>query len=135
MNKKNLCIIASIIIGISGFFPYVSVSIFGFKVSKSLIEGGDGYFLIALALIALICSIKEKYIAAGISGIVSLILFFFENSTLNESLDDEYARSLIQNEAGYYLLVCGSLALIAFAFLARSEKRKREASQPADMGV
>lgn len=131
MSKKNLCIIASVVIAISAFLPFASVSFLGSKVSKSLIDGGDGYFVLAIALIALICSLNEKYIPTVISGAISLVLFIVENKSFTSSLeDDDLLRALIQNEAGYYMLLIGSIALMVFAFMANTEKSKAKAEEP-----
>ncbi len=132
MTKKNLCIIASLVIGLSAFLPYLSVSFFGASMSKSLLDGGDGYIVIAIAVIALICCFTEKYIPAVIMGLASLGLFFVENNNITTSLNSSttdktsaaLVKSMIQNGAGYYCLLIGSVALILFAILAYKEKRE-----------
>lgn len=129
MSKKNLCIISSLVIGLSAFLPYFSISLFGASLSKSLLDGGDGYFVIAIAVIALICSFIEKYIPAVIMGVASLGLFFLENNSVSSALNtgdstsSAIAKSMIQNSAGYYCLLIGSIALIIFGILAYSEKK------------
>ena len=132
MSKKNLCVFASLVVGISAFLPYLSVSFFGSSLSKSLIDGGDGYIVIVIAVIALICSFAEKYIPAIIMGVASLGLFFLENSNVSASLNTgnststAIAKSMIQNNAGYYCLLIGSVALILFGILARKEKKAEQ---------
>ena len=130
MTKKNLCIFASLAIGLSAFLPYISVSFLGSSMSKSLMDGGDGYFLIAIAVIAIICCSSEKYIPAVIMGLASFALFFVENNSITTSLKSAdrtsaaLVKSMIQNSAGYYCLLIGSVALILFAILAYKEKRE-----------
>ncbi len=129
MSKKNLCVISSLVIGISAFLPYLTVSFFGSTLSKSLLDGGDGYVVIVIAAIALICSFAKKYIPAVIMGVASIGLFFLENhnvaSNLNtgDSMSSAIAKSMIQNSAGYYCLLIGSIALILFGVLAYKEKK------------
>ena len=132
MSKKNLCVISSLVVGISAFLPYLSVSLFGSSLSKSLIDGGDGYIVIIIAAIALISSFSEKYIPTFIMGIASLGLFFLENnhvaSNLNtvDSRTSAIAKSMLQNSAGYYCLLIGSIALIIFGVLAYKEKKAEQ---------
>lgn len=132
MSKKNLCIISSLVIGISALLPYLSLTLLGASLSKSLLDGGDGYFVIAIAVVALFCSLKEKYIPAIIMGAASLGLFFLENNNVasnlktGNSMSSAIARSMIQNSAGYYCLLAGSIALIVFGILAFREKHTEQ---------
>ena len=132
MSKKNLCVISSLVVGISAFLPYLSVSFFGSSLSKSLLDGGDGYIVIIIAAIALICSFAEKYIPAVIMGVASLGLFFLENSNVasnlntGDSMSSALAKSMIQNSAGYYCLLIGSVALILFGVLANKDKKAEQ---------
>jgi hypothetical protein len=116
-SKLNIYgLIASIVIILSTFLPFISVSFFGTKASKSLIDG-DGVFFIIIAAVGILFSILGKNIIVTIAGILSTILFFIENSSMTSSLDSddtwgELAKSLIQKEFGYYLLAIGSIGLI-----------------------
>lgn len=129
MSKKNLCLFASVLVGISAFLPYISVSFLGSSLSKSLFDGGDGIFIIIIAAIALICSLSEKYVPVILMGAASFVLFFVENSSVTSSLSKAdrasaaIAKSMIQNGAGYYCLLIGSIALILFGYLANNEKK------------
>lgn len=129
MSKKNLCLFASVLVGISAFLPYISVSFLGSSLSKSLFDGGDGIIIIIIAVIALICSFSEKYIPVILMGAASLCLFFVENNSVTLSLSKvdqasaAIAKSMIQNGAGYYCLLIGSIALILFGILANNEKK------------
>ena len=129
MSKKNLCLLASVIVGISAFLPYISVSFLGSSLSKSLFDGGDGIIIIIIAVIALICSFSEKYIPVILMGAASLGLFFVENNSVTSSLSKvdqasaAIAKSMIQNGTGYYCLLIGSIALILFGILANNEKK------------
>ncbi len=129
MSKKNLCLFASVLVGISAFLPYISVSFLGSSLSKSLFDGGDGIFIIIIAVIALICSLSEKYVPVIFMGAASFVLFFVENSSVTSSLSKvdrasaAIAKSMIQNGAGYYCLLIGSIALILFGYLTNNEKK------------
>ena len=131
MTKKNICIIACIIIAVSAFLPYLSASFLGASLSKSLIDGGDGIFVIIIAAIALLCTFKEKYVPVIVCGAASLALFFLENTNIENNMRgaNDFARAMLQKGTGYYLLLGGSIALIVFAFMARSEKAQQNGTQ------
>ena len=120
LGWKTLCVIACLIIGVSAFLPYFSVSGFGITVSKSLKDGNGWIFALVIAAAALILSILEKYLPVVFLGAGALALFFVENNSITTNLGkeiDALARSLIQNSAGYYGLLAGSIALIVFSVL------------------
>ncbi len=125
-TKKILCIISSALIGISAVLPYVSVSFLGTTMSKSLLDVGDGYFLIGIALVGIICAIKRANILTTLAGVAALALFFLENSTISKNLDsgNEFARQMLQHGTGYYCLVIGAVALIASAVLIHSDDKQ-----------
>ena len=108
--------------------PFVSVSVFGTKASKSLIEG-DGVLFIIIAAVGIIFSILGKNIIVTIVGVLSTILILAENSiiTSNLSSDDtlvEIAKSLFQKEIGYYLLFIGSICLLIAGIVGIVQKHK-----------
>ena len=135
MSKKNLCVLAAVLIAISAFLPYLSVSVLGSTLSKSLIDGGDGIILLVIAVIAIFCAVKEKYVVSLIMGAISVVMFFVENSSVQSSLNSStsgnalassLARSMIQNGIGYYLLIIGAVALIVFSFMGMQENKTKK---------
>ena len=120
MKIKILCIIACLVIGVSAFLPYFSVSGLGITVSKSLKDSNDWIYILIIAGAAFIFSILGKYLPVIFLGMASLGMFFIENNSITTNLGkeiDALARSLIQNNMGYYFLLVGSIALIIFAVL------------------
>ena len=120
MKIKILCIIACLVIGVSAFLPYFSVSGLGITVSKSLKDSNDWIYILIIAGAAFIFSVLGKYLPVVFLGMASLAMFFIENNSITTNLGkeiDALARSLIQNNMGYYFLLVGSIALIIFAVL------------------
>ena len=120
MKIKILCIIACLVIGVSAFLPYFSVSGLGITVSKSLKDSNDWIYILIIAGAALVLSIIGKYLPVVFLGMASLAMFFIENNSITTNLGkeiDALARSLIQNSMGYYFLLVGSIALIIFGVL------------------
>lgn len=123
---KTLCIIACLVIGISAFLPYFSISGLGVTVSKSLKDGNSWIFVIIIASAALILSILGKYLPVVFLGMASFVLFFVENNSITTNLGkeiDALARVLIHNNLGYYCLLIGSISLIVFAVLGLAKMR------------
>lgn len=106
------------------FFPYLSVSFLGTAVSKSLIDGGDGYIILGIAVIGLICSTCGKYIPSIIVGVVSFVFFILENNTVSANMGEanEMAKAMLQKGAGYYMLVIGSILLVVFSIMGLCDK-------------
>ena len=125
-SLKILCIIASMIICVSAFLPYFSVSGLGVTVSKSLRDGNDWIIIVIISAAALVFSVLGKYLLVVFLGMASLVMFFIENNSVTTNLGkeiDALARSLIQNSMGYYCLLVGSIALIIFAVLGLTAKK------------
>ena len=100
MKIKILCIIACLVIGVSAFLPYFSVSGLGITVSKSLKDSNDWIYILIIAGAALVFSIIGKYLPVVFLGMASLVMFFIENNSITTNLGkeiDALARSLIQN--------------------------------------
>ena len=129
MKIKILCIIACLVIGVSAFLPYFSVSGLGITVSKSLKDSNDWIYIVIIAGAAFIFSILGKYLPVIFLGMASLGMFFIENNSITTNLGkeiDALARSLIQNNIGYYFLLVGSIALIIFAVLGLAGIRRKK---------
>ena len=123
---KILCVIACLVIGLSVTLPYFSVSGLGLTVSKSLMDGSYGIFVLIVAGAALVLSVLGQYLFTALLGLVSLGLFFLQNGSVTTNLGkeiDALARSMIQNGYGYYFLVVGSVALIVFSVLGLAAKK------------
>ena len=130
ISKKALCIIACLIIGISNFFPFLQASFFGTTIAKSLADGGDGYIILVIAVIALIFSACGKYIPSIILGVISFGFFILENANVSSNLGEGsgYARAMLQNGLGYYLLLIGSILLVVFSVMGLVDKKKEKAT-------
>ncbi len=106
--------------------PYFSVSALGVTVSKSMMDGNDGIYVLIITVAALVFSVLGKFAPVIILGLGSFGLFFLENNSVTTNLGkevDAITRALIQKGLGYYFLLIGSIALIIFAVLGLIEKK------------
>ncbi len=112
---KIFGVIEGIILLLSSFFPYISVTVFGVRVGKSMLEGGDGYIVIGFAIAAIIFAIVGKNEGVISFGVLSLGLLIFEEIYMKKNIDPEWyelAAALLRRGAGYYFLLIGSMGLI-----------------------
>ena len=122
---KILCVAACLVIALSVTLPYFSVSGLGVTVSKSLMDGDYGIFVLIVAGVALVLSVLGQYVFTALLGLVSLGLFFLQNNSVTTNLGkqaDALARSFLQHGYGYYFLLAGSVALMVFSLLAQMVK-------------
>lgn len=132
-SKMNMIgIIAGAVVALATFLPFVSVSVFGTSISQSLMDGGDGIIYLIVAAVAIVCAALGFNIVVIITGMISLILFFIENSSLKDVTSDSYlgelASSLIQKGAGYYLILIGSIALIVAGVMGIMQKKRKNSN-------
>ena len=128
-SKMNIYgIIASALILLSVFLPFVSVDFFGTKMSVSLLDGSDGILFIIIAIVGAVVSVLGKNIIVIITGAVSTLFFFIENANL--SGDDDYyselASSMLQKGPGYFFLLIGSLGLLIAGIVVFVQKKNNK---------
>ena len=117
---KVLCVCACLVIGISVILPYFFVSGLGVTISKSMMDGNDGVYVLIIAAVALILSVLGKFAPMIFLGMASFGMIFLENNSITTNLGreiDALARAMIQKGLGYYCLLGGSIGLIVFAVL------------------
>ena len=123
---KALCICSCILIGVSAFLPYFSVSGLGVTVSKCMMDGNEGIFVLIIAAVALAFAFGSKFAPTVFLGMASLGMVFVENNSVTTYLGreiDALARALLQKGLGYYCLLAGAIALIFFSVLGLTTKK------------
>lgn len=108
-------IIAGVLVVLSTFLPYASVSMFGFSQSVSLIDGGDGFIFIATAAVAIVGVLINKRILTLIGGIVTAFLALFELVNMNSELGD--LAGMVDKGFGFYLSILASIVLAVLGVL------------------
>lgn len=117
-NGVILGIIASALIVLSMFLPFVSISFFGYTQSISLSSNGsDWLFFVALALACLLCTITKKWIPHLIFSIIVIIFIFMEMNTITDS---EISNMVVMG-IGFYVLIIGAICNIVSPILTKIE--------------
>jgi hypothetical protein len=111
LEKFNIyAIVCAAILAFSTLLPFASVSFLGMSVNKSLMDGGDGWFFLVVAVIVVVLSLKNINIGVIVMGVISIILMIVEMNSFGD-IDSEYA-DLVSKGAGYYLMILGSIGVL-----------------------
>ena len=116
MNRKTVSIsgAAAVILGV--FCPLFTAPFVG-SISYASQMQGEGFFMAGLAVVALLFSLADKYLASLIAGLLVLtdIVWTFVNyQTIRES---NGLGALISPSFGFAVLILGAVALVISFFL------------------
>ena len=116
---KLLCILACGLIGLSVVVPFISASPVDVTISRNLMEGGHGTIVLMIAGVGLVSSLFGRFFLSALSGVAAFVMFFVEKGAVRDILGIKEVDALInlvtQNGTGYYLLLVGAIALVAFS--------------------
>ena len=121
--KKIISLVGSALLILCAFLPYATVDFMGMSESTSLIEGGDGYFFIILAAIALVFVLLNKKIPVLIASILALALMIFEVVDYADKIGGSGLDSYINKGAGYFLMIAGAVVLFIGAIIGMIKKQ------------
>ena len=124
---KILCIAACVVIGLSVTLPYFSVSGLGVTISKSLMDGNYGIFVLIVAGIALVLSVLGQYMFTAFAALACVVLAILQNQSLTVDFSkvvEGVIKYMVDHGLGYYFLLAGSAALAVFSVIALEMKRK-----------
>ena len=123
-----ITLISAVVIVVSVFLPFASASAFGISISASLIDGGDGWILLVLAVITGVLAYLKKHVPALVLAVISLALVLFE-MVHSSSVISEYGSLGV----GAWLLLLASVAMLVGTVLTfLNEKNKAAKSGPND---
>lgn len=119
---------------ISVFLPFLSVSLFGFKESMSLFkDGDDGVIFLVAAIVVIVFSLLRVDVLNIILTLIQGGFAVFEIANANQELGDlgDYS-SMVNYEAGYYLLLIGGIvafvgAIVGFVLRIKAKKEFNQA--------
>ena len=118
---KLLCVLACGVIGLSVVVPFISASPFDVTISKNLMDGGRGTVILGIAGAALVFSLLGWFFFSALAGVAAFVMFFVEKGSITDILGikevDALVKLVTQNGTGYYLLLVGSIALVAFSIV------------------
>lgn len=126
MKKANyMGLAAAALLGVSAFLPWVTLSFLTFSDTTTGIEGGDGWLVLSLAIVAgLLHAVAPKW--AFIPGGLALLLGLYEIYDLYSATDN---RAAMENKGlqvelgiGMYLLFLSSVGVILISI---TQWRKR----------
>ncbi len=116
-------IICAIVLGIATVLPYAKASAYGFSQSKSLLDGGDGWFFLIAALGAIAFAITDKNIGVIVMGGIAVALMVFEVKDFADKTSSGYG-AFIDKSVGYYLMIIASIGIVVSGIVKISMKKK-----------
>ena len=123
--KPNVIgLIASVAIGMSVFFPFISTVSHDVIQENSLIDGVDGVIFLIVAAAGLLFSAFGRNIAVLATGTFAMIGFFIDALALKRDLQQLLPTSA-QKGSGYFLLAAGA-AVLLFAGAVGTFMKKKE---------
>lgn len=106
-------VLSAIFYGISIFFPYISISVFGATNSASLWDGeSDKYIIIGITLIAILFACNKKPIASIVIGVLAIATSIIEMNSIRDAVQDGY-ENLVEYGFGYYSMILGAIGILA----------------------
>jgi hypothetical protein len=113
LKKINVfAIIFAVILAISTILPLGKASFLGTSAEKSLMDGGDGWFFLIVAIIALVFALKNLNVGVTVVGVIGLILMFVEVTSFADAVSSSEYGYLLQKGSGYYLMVIGVIGVL-----------------------
>ena len=90
-------------------------------------EGGHGTIVLIIAGVGLVSSLFGCFFLSALSGVAAFVMFFIEKGSVRDILGIREVDALInlvtQNGTGYYLLLVGAIALVAFSIVGMIVKK------------
>ena len=120
-----VCLIGSIICGISVFMPYMGVNLAVTKASVSIIDnagwGIEILFFVVAAIIFGLPRLQKNGTGHIVLGIIFLFNCIYNSIRLTTSMNDSWHdfSSFVQREIGFYALLIGSIMVLTSGILMR----------------
>ena len=109
-NKKTnwLAVASSVLIILGVFLPFATASVFGVTSSQTLIDGGDGWFFLGIAIIL---GLLGKNTGVLAMGIIAVLLIIFEINDLSKIAQENEFGYLLERGSGFYLTLLSTIGL------------------------
>lgn len=116
-SKTNwLAVVCSILTILCIFLPFVTMSTYGITAVQTLIDGGDGYFFLVLAIISIIFSLKGKDTGVSVVSVLVCVLAVIEIYDTSTFISESDFGTLIERGSGFYVMILSSIGLVISGF-------------------
>ena len=124
--------IAAIVTGVSVFVPFYKISILGSTISIDLMDMKKIWLIVliiaAAGLIFTLAGVYALTALCGLGGLGVFIYLYFELDHLVSGSDladfvSMIAKNILQKDAGFYMLLAGSIGLLIAGILGAVQKR------------
>ena len=90
------------------FLPFATASVLGVTSSQTLIDGGDGWFFLGIAIIL---GLLGKNTGVLAMGIIAVLLIIFEINDLSKIAQENEFGYLLERGSGFYLMLLSTIGL------------------------
>ena len=111
-NRKWIGIAGCALVIIGCFLPFAKASVFGFSTSASLMDGGDGWFLLIAAAVAGVLIYLNKYKYSLVPSAIGVIINIYEISHVTSE-----GMGIVKVAFAAYLIFIGLALAIASVFV------------------
>lgn len=113
-NKKVnwLAVASSALMILCIFLPFATANVLGVTSSQTLIDGGDGWFFLGVAVIAIILGLLGKNTGVLVMGIIAVLLTIVEVNDLSNIVQENEFGYLLERDSGFYLMILSTIGLI-----------------------
>lgn len=123
-----LGIAGCVLVLLSTFLPFVSVKLWGYAESISLIEKADGKIFLAAAIIGVVlCFVNKPIIPIAnlVYSCILALLSLYETGNTDSAVEELGVWSgAVSRGAGYYLLILGAIIYLAAGICGFFAKKK-----------
>ena len=126
-NKNIVAIVGSLLIAIGAFLPFMKISLLGFSRALSISQTKYLWVFLVLAVFGFIAGWADLSWVMVLSGAGSLGAVFLVYSYVLSTTDTGHeitnaiASSLIQRDAGFYVMIFGSIVLSLSVFFRKKD--------------
>lgn len=123
MKMKNVGLVAAAAMAVGAFLPWAKITApFIGTVTRSGIEGGDGWFFVGVAVLAAVCANSESKTPLAVLGALAAAFSVYEIVDVNNRIADvDSSIATASVGVGLWLCAAGAAATVAASFMPPSE--------------
>ncbi len=111
-------LVASVLLILATFLPYITVSAFGMSESESLFGYLEGKVYIIVAVVAITFIIKRFDLPVIIAAVVGVGFMIYDIIDMGNAMDEiGYMSSMVKKGFGYYLMIISNILLLVSPFI------------------
>jgi len=130
-SNKLVCAVAAGALIAGSFLSWAVVDAGVFHVSKSGVDGGDGWFTAGLGAFALWCFLVDTFSGGAVFCLLGGALAVYELVDVQNRIDDIEGSDLVQAKVGLGLYIClfGAAVGVIAGFVTHKQQKERATAE------